>query len=292
MSTAHPASHFFESQRLKLHYVDWGNPAASPLLLIHGGLDHCRSWDWVADHLRARWHVIAPDLRGHGDSEWSSDGNYSMLAMVTDLALMIQHLDCGSVSIVAHSLGGNISLRYAGLYPERVRQLVVIEGLGPSPRVLAEREQKSMPQRLREWISARSPANVRQPRRYANFAEALSRMQAGNRHLSAIQAEHLARQAAKQNDDGSWSWKFDNLVRAQTPVDISQAALHELWSAISCPTLLCYGANSWASNPAQDGRARHFRNARVATFADAGHWLHHDQLGPFMQTIGEFLQDS
>jgi len=75
---AGPTSHSYFSQRLRLHYVDWGNAGAPPLILLHGGRDHCRAWDWVAAELRHDWHIIAPDLRGHGDSEWPSDGNYGM----------------------------------------------------------------------------------------------------------------------------------------------------------------------------------------------------------------------
>ncbi len=67
-----PTSHLYFSQRLRLHYVDWGRDDAPALLLIHGGRDHCRNWDWVAERLADRYHVIAPDLRGHGDSEWAS----------------------------------------------------------------------------------------------------------------------------------------------------------------------------------------------------------------------------
>src|SRR5262245_63649514 len=66
-----PASHTYFCQRLRLHYVDWGNADKPSLLLIHGGRDHCRNWDWTAAALRNDWHVIAPDLRGHGDSQWS-----------------------------------------------------------------------------------------------------------------------------------------------------------------------------------------------------------------------------
>ena len=69
-----PASRVFFSQRLRLHYVDWGNPAAPPLILLHGGRDHCRNWDWVASDLRRDYHVIAPDLRGHGDSAGQPPG--------------------------------------------------------------------------------------------------------------------------------------------------------------------------------------------------------------------------
>ena len=66
-----PTSHYFYSQRLKLHYVDWGNPDKPLLVLVHGGRDHCRNWDWVALDLRKHYHIIAPDLRGHGDSDWA-----------------------------------------------------------------------------------------------------------------------------------------------------------------------------------------------------------------------------
>jgi len=74
--TPGPTSHTYFSQRLRLHYVDWGNAGKPPLLMIHGGRDHCRNWDWTAAALRHDWHVIAPDLRGHGDSQWSPDGSY------------------------------------------------------------------------------------------------------------------------------------------------------------------------------------------------------------------------
>ena len=70
-ATLGPTSHTYFSQRLRLHYTDWGNPDAPPMILIHGGRDHCRNWDWVAQELRDDWHIIAPDLRGHGDSAFS-----------------------------------------------------------------------------------------------------------------------------------------------------------------------------------------------------------------------------
>jgi pimeloyl-ACP methyl ester carboxylesterase len=83
-----PTSHRFVSQRLHLSYVAWGNTSASPLRLVHGGQDHCRSWDWAAQALHDHWHVIAVDLHGRGDSEWTSDGNYLVTDMVYDIAQM------------------------------------------------------------------------------------------------------------------------------------------------------------------------------------------------------------
>ena len=92
-SSAGPTSRFYVSQRLRLHYVDWGNPDAPPLILLHGGRDHSRSWDWTAAALRNDWHVIAPDLRGHGDSAWSPDGAYMMPYFIHDLAQLIHQLE-------------------------------------------------------------------------------------------------------------------------------------------------------------------------------------------------------
>ena len=286
---AGPTSQSYISQRLRLHYADWGNPDAPPLILLHGGRDHCRNWDWVAEDLRADYHIIAPDLRGHGDSAWSESGDYSMGAFVYDLAQLIHQQHLAPVRIVAHSLGGNIALRYAGVFPETVSKLVAIEGLGPSPTMLEERAARSARQRMADWIAGTRKLAGRIPRRYATIEEALGRMQSENRHLTPEQARYLTVHGAMQNEDGTWSWKFDNYVRAFSPVDFTPEDLQEIWGAISCPILFVNGAESWASNPEKDGRMAYFQDARVAVFEAAGHWVHHDRLEAFLETVRGFL---
>ena len=284
-----PTSHSYFSQRLRLHYVDWGNAELPPLLLLHGGRDHCRNWDWVAAELRDQWHIIAPDLRGHGDSEWAADGHYDMAAYIYDFAQLIHQQNLAPVTIVAHSLGGNIALRYTGLYPETVRALVAIEGLGPPPKMLEKRRAKPFDERMREWIDEKRNLAGRLPRRYASVEDALSRMQEENKHLSPEQARHLTVHGVNQNEDGTYSWKFDNYVRAFPPYDMPTSAVEDLWARIECPTLLVYGEESWATNPAEDGRLEHFTNAEVAAFENAGHWVHHDALAPFLERIKAFI---
>lgn len=284
-----PSSHSFISQRLRLHYVDWGNPDAPPLILLHGGRDHCRNWDWVAKAFRDDYHVIAPDLRGHGDSQWSRDGNYGMTPHVYDLAQLIHQQKLAPVSIVSHSFGANIALRYAGIYPENIAKIVAIEGLGDMPSVLAEKARKPVDQRMREWVDSLRALSARSPRRYTSVEDALARMREENDHLSLEQARHLTIHGIMQNEDGSYSWKFDNYVRSLAPADITTDELHHLWSRIACPTLLVYGRESWASNPAEDGRAAYFKNARVELFDNAGHWVHHDQLDRFVSVVRDFL---
>ena len=284
-----PTSHSYISQRLRLHYVDWGNASAPPLILVHGGRDHCRNWDWVAQALRKDWHVITPDLRGHGDSAYSPSGDYSMSGFVYDLAQLIHQQGLSPVRIVAHSLGGNIALRYAGLYPEHVSRLVTIEGMGPSPAMQAKRAETPVHERLTRWIADERALAGRLPRRYASIDEALARMQAENKHLTPEQARYLTVHGVSQNEDGSYSWKFDNYVRGFSPVDISLDEQHALWRRIACPTLLVYGKESWASNPEEDGRIAHFANARVISYERAGHWVHHDRLDAFLEALRDFL---
>jgi pimeloyl-ACP methyl ester carboxylesterase len=284
-----PTSHTYFSQRLRLHYVDWGDPGGPPLLLLHGGRDHCRNWDWVAAALREEWHIIAPDLRGHGDSQWSADGSYSMAGYIYDLAQLIHQQHLAPATIIGHSLGGNIALRYAGIYPETVARLVAIEGLGPSPQRLAERDATTIAERMDQWILEQRRLAGRLPRRYASIEDAFRRMQEENPHLTAEQARHLTIHGANQNEDGTYSWKFDNYVRAWPPYDMRGRDIQLLWSRIRCPTLLLYGKESWAGDPAEDGRAERFHRATVVGIDRAGHWLHHDRLDEFLRVVRQFL---
>jgi pimeloyl-ACP methyl ester carboxylesterase len=284
-----PTSRVFFSQRLRLHYVDWGNPEAPPLILLHGGRDHCRNWDWVARALRADYHIIAPDLRGHGDSAWSASGHYTMANYIYHLAQLIHQQNLAPVSIIAHSLGGNVALRYSGIYSENVHRLVAIEGLGPGPRSHAEADKLPIADRMRSWIEETRAYSGRRPHRYKSVEDAYARMQSANAHLTEAQARHLTEHGVNQNEDGTYSWKFDQYVRLWPAYDMTRDAIAELWSRIACPTLLVYGKESWARSPAEDGRVDYFRNADVLAVPDAGHWVHHDQLDFFLREVRAFL---
>jgi pimeloyl-ACP methyl ester carboxylesterase len=142
---------------------------------------------------------------------------------------------------------------------------------------------------MRNWIEEQRRLSGRLPRRYATIEDAWKRMQEENKHLSPEQARHLTQHGVNQNEDGTYSWKFDNYVRSWPPYDMSTRDVQALWEEITCPTLLVYGKESWASNPAEDGRAKHFKNAEVVTFEGAGHWVHHDKLDEFLALVRRFL---
>jgi pimeloyl-ACP methyl ester carboxylesterase len=259
------------------------------MVLLHGGRDHARNWDWVALALREEYHIIAPDLRGHGDSEWARGGQYAMIDYVLDVAQLLEQLQLFPITLIGHSLGGAIACQYSGVYPERVKQLVAIEGLGPPPDQV-----RSGPayQRMRQWITQMRALAGRHPRRYSSLEEAVQRMQEANKHLSAGQARHLTVHGTYRNEDGTYTWKFDNYVRSQSPYEFNIEEARSMWRRITCPTLLLRGTESWATDPRQDGRAGAFANARCVDIAQAGHWVHHDQLDEFLRVVRDFLKET
>ena len=285
-----PSSHIYFSQRLRLHYVDWGNPDGPPMLLIHGGRDHCRNWDWVAEHFAKDYHIIAPDLRGHGDSQWEASGNYTQISYVYDIAQLLQQKNMHDVTVIGHSLGGAIALMYTALFPERVKKLVAIEGMGPSPSLAAKQAKISMNDRVRSWVDDMRKLSGRLPRRYDTLDDAFKRMRDENPHLSEEQARHLTLHGANQNEDGTYSWKFDNYVRVFSMSGLPNEEVKKMYGEISCPTLLMRGEESWASDPVADGRTQCFNcPIEYQSFANAGHWVHHDQLDGFVDRVSEFL---
>jgi len=284
-----PTSQRYYSQGLRLHYVDWGNPEAPPLLLVHGGNDHCRSWDWVAQRLCDRFHVMAVDLRGHGDSDHAPGSHYPTHGFILDIAQLIEQRQLAPVNILAHSWGGAVSLLYAGIYPENVGRLMVIEGWGPSPEIIKKHGDLAQHERLRQWVEATRAVAHKRPPRYATIDDCVARMKAANGRLSDEQARHLTLHAACQNEDGSWSWKYDPYVRVISPVWMPPAELMPIWSRIDCPVLLLRGTESWASDPLADGRAAAFRDVRVEALERAGHWVHHDRLEDVVAMAGDFF---
>jgi pimeloyl-ACP methyl ester carboxylesterase len=281
-----PISRYYSSQRLKLHYAVWGDESSPPLLLIHGNRNHARTWDQVAVQLMREYCVYAVDLRGHGDSQWSVGGQYSLPEFVLDVAMLGRELNRNPLTVIGHSLGGAVALEYTGVFPQFVKKVVAVEGLGPPVR-----EHVAAPSRMRSWIGQMQEFDTRKPRRYTSLDDATKRMMEENPHLTAEMARHLTLHGMRKNDDGTSSWKFDNYVRLHSPYEFNIAEARELWNQIRCPTLLIRGSESWASDPEQDGKATAFHNYKNVLVKDAGHWVHHDQLDAFMTVVWDFLRE-
>jgi len=283
-----PTSHFFYSQRLKLHYVDWGNEDKPLAILVHGGRDHARNWDFIALELRKHFHLVAPDLRGHGDSDWAIGGAYSITEHVLDLGQLIAALaPKDPVTLIGHSLGAGIVLQRAGVFPDAVKSVVAIEGLGPPGAMLRETPAH---ERMQIWVTDMMALAQRKPREYQTIEKAMERMREANPHLSVDLARHLSIYGMRRNENGTFSWKYDNYTRATSPYLFNLKDAMEIWSRIRCPVLLIRGDASWAGDWERDGRLNAFHTSELRTIPNAGHWVHHDQPEAFLAAVREFLK--
>jgi len=282
-----PISHFFYSNRLKLQFWDYGRNDRPSLVLVHGGLDHARSWDPVAQVLREHYHVYALDLRGHGNSAWTLGAIYSIAEHVLDLSVLLDIIQDFPIRLVGHSLGGSIVLHYAGLYPERVRKLVAVEGfiLPREPRMCGP-----VTERLRCWIETVRNIEKSRPKSYPNLDAALARVKEANPHLTEELARHLTLHGTNWEPDGSLVWKFDPRLRAVAPYGFGVEEAVEVFQHIACPTLLFSGLESFLPVADTDPRIKAIRNCRLVKVPKAGHWLQHDQLEIFVRETAAFLQ--
>lgn len=289
MSVVRPTSHFFVSQRLRLHYLDWGNEDAPPLIMLHGGLDHCRTWDWFVEALRHRYHIMTIDHRGHGDSQWVIGGLYELADHIHDLAQFIRQKELAPVTLIGHSMGGAVSLRYAGLYPDAVSKIIAIEGTGTWMQTAAEVHAIPVDVRMRALIDRIGDFSAKLPLRFASVEEACARMQKANPTIPPDRVRHLTHYGVNRNEDGSYSWKFDNYIPLKGGTHTDDADAIHLYRRIECPVLMFHGKQSFARNPATEGLTQHFRDARVVDLDNATHWLHHEQSDAIIAETKTFL---
>ena len=280
-----PQSRFIQSGRLRLHYAVWGDESKPPLLLLHGSRDHARTWDFVAEALVDRFLIYALDLRGHGDSEWSTGGAYRLNDHILDLANLVESLGHPSLSFIGHSLGARIILDYAGAFPEKIDRLVSIEAFeaheGFEPEAPAADE-------IRGYVKQVRQIDERTPRAYSSLAEAEARMQEANNWLSPELAQHLTKHGVRSRDDGNYVWKFDSHVYANRLPDWSKADIRQIWQRIQTPTLFL-GGEGWGRSIHPAFVSTAVKDARVEIIEGAGHWVHHDQFDRFIALVRGFM---
>jgi pimeloyl-ACP methyl ester carboxylesterase len=299
---AMPIEHRIEGAGgVMLGLLDYGDPgSAPPLFLLHGIRDLAWSMDPVAQALRDRYRVLSLDLRGHGASD--HPGGYTFPHYAADLHCVLDRLGIERLTLIGHSLGGQIVCAYAGLFPERVRALVTIEGLGP-PRPPAGDEVEERRLHGRSGVEMLARLHDRS-RRLADLDEAVERVRANHPSLDAARARFLTERGVVALPDGGLRWRWDPRVQG-TWATTTRVANEERWSWVRCPTLVVTAGGAgrfWRERrgmiDAEDGgmtpeeRARRvacFENARHVEIAGAGHMVHFDAPDELNRAIVEFL---
>jgi pimeloyl-ACP methyl ester carboxylesterase len=281
---------FVDSQGLPIHYLEWGDPAGEPLILVHGYLDLAYSWKWLVEALQREtaqplW-IVAPDCRGHGDSGWvGAGGYYHFPDYVFDLDRVICSLGITSGKLIGHSMGGTISLLYSGAFPERVSRLVLIEGVGPPGMDFSD-----APPRMKKWITEVRERGRHHFREYTSIEAGAGQLRQTNPRLSDALALDLARAAMTQNDRGKWVWKFDPLHRTMAPQPFYTRQALEFLRRIECPVLIVDGRES-RQRKRTDKQERYdaIGNHQRAVIDDAGHMVHQDNPRQLAKVLAPFL---
>jgi pimeloyl-ACP methyl ester carboxylesterase len=253
-------------------------------------MDVSASFQFVVDELRRDWHVIAPDWRGFGLSEWTND-SYWFPDYIADLDALLHHFQPDSPTIlVGHSMGGNVANLYAGIRPERVGKLVLAEGFGLPPT-----KPDKAPERYAQWLEEnRNPPGLRP---YASFDEVIERLKKNNPRITDERAAFLAPHWAEQMPDGSIRLRADPSHKMVNPVLYRVEEAMACWRRITAPVLWLWGDGEWmmkwmkGDKALLDGYRSCYSSLREQTIADAGHMMHHDQPERFAAAIETFVLD-
>lgn len=294
-----PRSVFVNLRGLNTHLHCWGREDAPLLVMVHGWMDVGASYQFVVDALQADYHVIAPDWRGFGLSDWPvAEGapgirSYWFPDYLADLDALLDHFSPnGPVDLVGHSMGGNIAMLYAGVRPERVRTLVNLEGFG-----MLDSVPEKAPKRYANWLDEiKAPKSLRT---YDSLQAVARRLQQTNHRLSDEKALYLAQYWSEQNA-GSYSLLGDAAHKIMNPMGYRLAEAQACWKQISAPVLHIEAkqteAGLWLSKAGEpvdfDAFRKRFEcvpNWRALIVDNAGHMVHHDQPEVLAQAIEAHL---
>ena len=275
---------------LRYHVRHWGPVDAPKLFLLHGWMDSSATFQFVVDAFRKSWHVIAPDWRGYGDSEWLGRP-YWFPDYYADLDALLQHYSPDApAQLVGHSMGANIAATYAGLRPQRVARLAMLDFLGLKPDPVVD-----APTQLGKWLD--EIAETPRLRVYPDHAALARRLRLVNPRLSAERADFLAASVSRVRADGQVEMACDPWHKIASPtlyrIDDAQAS----WRRISAPVLQVIAAQGFVQyrfgNLPEEFQRRLacFADLRIETIADAGHNLHHDQPAAVAAVLEAFVQD-
>jgi esterase len=272
LQSAQPADRFVNVNGLRIHYLDWGSPEKQPLIMLHGIGRVAHTFDHIAPHFARNYHVIAVDMRGHGDSGWDPKGAYLVEDYVKDIEGLAAELRLRNIVIWGNSTGGRVAQVFAGLHPDLVAA-VIAEDVGPErPTQVAESVTRQLKQEDEKG--------------WASEEELLARLKASNSRTPESILRAYAHYCSKQRADGRVIWKRDPAIgNGFVPT--------ELWRfvrQIKSPIIYVLGGRSTIVPAAtQEELKKALPQAEIVTIPGAGHYPSEENAKDYLAIVDKFL---
>ena len=258
---------------LTFHYTDWGGSGA-PLVMLHGLSGHARTWDHTAAALSDRYHVLALDQRGHGDTDWAP--RYGLSPMSEDLLGFLDALGLAEVTLMGLSMGGLVCFVFTAAHPERVARAVIMD-IGPE---------------IAPAGSANVASSLAAKDVFSSEDEAFAQARAANPRPADATLRHRLRHNLRPLPDGTLTFKYDSALRRNPRAlfDLTPDQLWAAWQAMACPVLLVRGDDSdvLAAETAQRMLAEN-ANVSFASIPDCGHSITLDRPDGLLEAVSPWL---
>ena len=276
-----PKSKSIHANDLNFHYLEWGDRAKPPILMLHGFAQQAHSWDFVALAFADRHRIIALDQRGHGDSDWAPDSDYTPETQQKDIAAIVEKLSLDKFVLMVLSMGGRNSFTYASNNPERVRALVIVDAGPENIRIGTQNIQRF----------------VEQDDELDSIDAFVDRVISYNPRRDPIQIRGSIINNLKKLPNGKWTWKYDKILRSPGRMGQQQDpdTTKRLWNyveSLACPTLVVRGDRSDViATETTDEMHMRIPNSRLAIVENAGHLVMGDNPSGFESEVTKFIED-
>jgi pimeloyl-ACP methyl ester carboxylesterase len=277
MTLTSATSHTLVRDDVTLHHLDWGNAGRHPIVLVHGSRLHAHVWNHFSHRFRDRFHIVAIDQRGHGDSGWCARGRYDLEDFYEDLRAVVVARGLKRFTLIGHSLGGRVSMLYASRHHPELERLVLVDITPGRPAVAAGTNISRVTE---------TPA----PRDFESEAQAITYLGKLLSRAPAQVIEDSVRYGMRKAASGRYTWKYDPAILKRAPAPL------DLWGmvkSIPTPTLLQYGSHSNVVSPALAEQLRQtMPQCTVERIDNAGHALFTDQPDAFAGSVERFLTEA
>mgnify|MGYP001157303405 FL=1 len=274
-----PVSKIVHANNLNFRYLEWGNPNNPIILMLHGFAQQAHSWDFVALSFADRYRIIALDQRGHGDSDWAVDGDYTPDAQEKDIAAIVKKLDLKDIILFGLSMGGRNAFTYAAKNPEQIKGLIVVDS---APEIISKGTKN-----IKNFIEQEDELD--------SIDAFVDRVIKYNPRRDPVQIRGSIVNNLRELPNGKWTWKYDKILRSKDRFGAHSSAETSklLWSyleKLKCPTLVVRGDQSdMVATDVADQMCDAIPNSKLAIIKNAGHLVTGDNPSGFESAVSKFI---